>query len=62
MRRTSVVPLLKHHRGWGMRSVGFSFCILVARAVLILGFASLADSAVGVAAVAAVPAAIIWIF
>jgi hypothetical protein len=43
-----------------MRSVGISFCILVARIALIVGFASLADSAVGVAAVAAL-AAMIWI-
>jgi hypothetical protein len=41
-----------------VRSVGISFCILVARIALIVGFASLTDSAVGVAAVAA----LIWIF
>jgi hypothetical protein len=34
-----------------MRSVGISFCILVARIALIVGFASLTDWAVGVAAV-----------
>ena len=45
-----------------MRFVGINFCILVASAVLIVGFASLADSAVGVAAVAAALAAIIWIW
>jgi uncharacterized membrane protein YphA (DoxX/SURF4 family) len=40
-----------------VRSVGISFCILVARIALIVGFASLTDSAVGVAAVAG----LIWI-
>ena len=37
----------------GMRSVGISFCILVARIALIVGFASLTDWAAGVAAVTA---------
>ena len=39
-----------------MRSVGISFCILVAKIALILGFASLTDWAVGVAAVTALAA------
>jgi hypothetical protein len=40
----------------GMRSVGISFSILVARIALIVGFASLTDWAVGVAAVTALAA------
>jgi hypothetical protein len=44
-------PLLNIGTG-GMRSIGISFCILVAMIALIVGFASLA--AVGVAAVAAI--------
>jgi hypothetical protein len=44
-----------------MRSIGISFSISVAMIGLIVGFASLADSAVGIAAVAALLAAIIWI-
>jgi hypothetical protein len=42
-----------------MRSARISFCILVARIALIVGFASLTDSAVGVAAVAALAAIIL---
>jgi hypothetical protein len=44
-----------------MRSVGIGFCILVARIALIVFFDSLADPAVGVAAVAALLAGIIWL-
>jgi hypothetical protein len=39
-----------------MRSVGISFSILVARIALIVGFASLTDRAVGVAAITALAA------
>jgi hypothetical protein len=44
-----------------MRSVGISFCVWVARIALIVFFDSLADPAVGVAAVAALLAGIIWL-
>jgi len=44
-----------------MGSVAISFCIWVARIALIVFFDSLADSAVGVAAVAALLAGIIWL-
>ena len=44
-----------------MRSVGIGFCILVARIALIVFFDSLADQAVGVAAVAALLAGLIWL-
>ena len=44
-----------------MRSVGISFCIWVASIPLIIFFDSLTDSAVGVAAVAALLAGIIWL-
>ena len=44
-----------------MRSVGISFCVWVARIALIVFFDSLTDPAVGVAAVAAVLAGIIWL-
>ena len=40
----------------GMRSVGISFSILVAKIALIVGFASLTDWAAGVAAVTALAA------
>jgi hypothetical protein len=57
------VPSPNNHGGTtrGMRSVGISFFILVARIVLIVFFDSLTDSAVGVAAVAALLAGIIWL-
>ena len=44
-----------------MRSVGISFCVWVARIALIVFFDSLADPAVGVAAVAALLAGIVWL-
>ena len=44
-----------------MRSVAISFCILLARIALIVFFDSLADPGVGVAAVAALLAGIIWL-
>ena len=44
-----------------MRSVGISFCVWVVRIALIVFFDSLADPAVGVAAVAALLAGIIWL-
>ena len=53
------MPSPNNHGGTtrGMRSVGISFCILVARIALIVFFDSLADSAMGVAVVAALLAA-----
>jgi hypothetical protein len=48
------VPPPNHGRDdEGMRSVGVSFSILVAKIALIVGFASLTDWATGVAAVTA---------
>ena len=51
-----VCPLLNTAGRRGMRSVGISFSILAAKIALIVGFASLTDWAVGVAAVTALAA------
>jgi hypothetical protein len=49
-------PLLKRRDDEGMRSLGISLCLRVARIALIVGFASLTDWAVGIAAVTALAA------